>query len=275
MTSLLPNIQKSKYEVSDIIWNDLVSEITRINGLVQNNIELQPNDVKKVQALAKQVREYGILYRREISTQAAAYKSLLDQELSNLGYDKIEAYIAAKHTAQQEAINERLTEKLAKFNSIVNDAVAKTQYLKDSSIKQFISNSLISRFPKVNSGALSKEITTWAPIVSVINSIVTEADKVFIEYPVLKQLPATSQSLRAITKLLETGDSKVVANMKDIMRLDIDIIQQLALYPRVATEQMTVNEITNIINTRDIDDATRLSRIQTILTVHAARSHMR
>lgn len=268
MTKLLPELQQSQYEVSDSLWTEISSEITRLRGLINSGAELQPNDVKKVQSLAKQVRDYGTIYRREITTQASNYKSLLDNELEQLGYGVIENYVNTKRTEQHNETNQRLNAKLQHFNTIVRGALANTTYLKVSSIAQFVANSLISRFPKLNSGAISKEINNWTPIESVVTNIINEAETLFVSYPVLQQLPASSQSLRAVTKFLETGDSKVVADMNGILQKDRNLIQQLALYPRVETDAMTVNEIENIIKTENIDDATRLARMQIVLNVY-------
>ena len=145
---------------------ELASEIQRIRTLISAGSEMKPEDFNKVKTLSKQVRDYGEQYRKAISTQATDYKSKLDEELTRLGYGEIETYLTTKRIEQQTAISNRLNTKLTKFNHIVAEELAKTKYLKASTLSSYVSNNLAKRFPKLNSGAESKEISNWAPITS-------------------------------------------------------------------------------------------------------------
>lgn len=267
MTDLLPKINTTQYEVSDNTWHELSTEIQRVTALINDGAELEPNDVKNVRSLASAVRDYGVSYRQSISKAATNYKSLLDKELDRLGYGVIEKYVDDKRKEQNNAINDRLNAKLAKFNDIVTSEVDKTQYLKTSPIANYVANNLASRFPKLNSGAVSKEIAKWAPIESVIHMSVTAADKVFIDNPVLNQLPATSQSLRAVSQYLETGDVHAIDNIHDLLVADKPLLQRMVIQKTVKTSDDTIEQINNVMAS-NVDSDTKLEQIKMLIDIH-------
>lgn len=269
----IPALNKADYEVSDTTWTALRSEIVRLTTLINAGNELAPADVTNVKALAKQVRGYGVLYRRAITTSAAKYKQRLDQELANLGYDVIERYVDAKRVEQQNAISQRLTAKITHFNQLVQTELAKTQVLKNSALASYAGNNLLSRFPKVNSGALSKEITNWQPIASVIRVSLMRVDQLMLSQPALVQMPVTAQSLRALSDYLATGDIHKTEHLEEALKADLPILQQLALKPRVTSDESTVNEIKTILATPEIDAKTKLDRIQLVLQVYHLSGH--
>ena len=267
MTTLLPKIDNETYEVTTGIWETLEAEITKITTLIDSGDELQPDDVKNVQALAKQVREYGVGYRKAITSEATNYKNILDTKLEELGYGKVEAYVAEKRTIQNNAINKRLNDKLTKFNSIVNTKLASTTCLKTSSIQSYVVNNLASRFPKLNSGAESKEITNWKPLEAVISSTIDKVEAIMVENPIIASLPAHSQTMRTLSDYLTTGNEDSVTDIKAIIMMDKGLIQEVALKPRVATPDLTVAEIEGIINS-DTTSEVKLARIAIVLAVH-------
>lgn len=264
--ALLPKLEESKYEVSPTIWEELTSEINRLTDLINGDNELVPDDVAKVTTLAKQVRNYGVTYRSQITKQATDYKKLLDAELDKLGYGVIEDYIAARNKEKKDKVNERLNNKLAKFNEIVKEALDNSTFVKTSSIANFVVNSLSSRFPKLNSGAESKEIANWEPVSSVVTMSINAVDAKMEQMPVILQLPATSQTMRAITQYLETGDVHLLENLNEKLEADTPILRQLVIKERVKTEESTVNEIESVLAS-DIDNKTKLERIQILMDV--------
>lgn len=270
ITSLsVPALNDQTYEVSDNTWQALRAEILRLKALIQAGTELEPKDVKHVKALAKQVRDYGVLYRRAITTAANDYKNALDRELVNLGYGEIEAYIEGKRQEQQREISDRLSAKIGQFNDIVHNELAQTQMLKSSSIANYVGNNLLTRFPKINSGAASKQITNWNPIESVVHMSIAAADNVLVANPILQRMPATSKAMRSISDYLATGDVHKIENIHQDLMDDRPVIQRMALEPRVQTDEATVDEIQSVLNTADIDAKTKLERIQLLLQVHS------
>ena len=270
---VVPVLNKSEYEVSNATWTALHDEIVRLTTLINAGTELEPADVNEVKALAKQVRNYGVSYRRAITTSATNYKNLLDQELNRLGYDVIERYIETKRTEQQMATSQRLSAKIMHFNGLVQTELSRTTVLKNSSIANNVGNDLLTRFPKVNSGAASKEINNWEPIKSVIRMSIMRADQVMAQYPILQQMPAAAKAMRSISEYLATGDVHKTENINDDLKADLPLLQRIALKPRVATDESTVQEIQNILNTEDIDAKVKLERVQLVLQVYNLTSH--
>lgn len=274
ITSLsVPALNGQTYEVSDTTWQALRAEILRLTALIHAGTDLEPKDVKHVRALAKQVRDYGVLYRRAITTAANDYKSLLDEELTNLGYGEIETYVEGKRQEQQREISDRLNAKIGHFNDLVRNELAQTQMLKSSSIANYVGNNLLSRFPKINSGAASKQIDNWNPIESVVHMSITAADNVLVANPILQQMPATAKAMRSISDYLATGDVHKTENIHQDLMEDRPVIQRMALKPRVQTDESTVDEIQSVLNTADIDAKTKLERIQLLLQVYNSTQH--
>ncbi len=264
--SLLPQLNGS-YEPSPSMWEDLTSEIDRIITMINSNADLTPEDVKHVRSLAKQVRDYGVKYRKEITVQATAYKQLLDKKLSELGYSTIEDYIHKKQQEQKAEQNQRLNAKISHFNSIVQEELNNTTYVKNSNIANFVPNAFLSRFPKINSSAKKNEIDDWSPIKSIIHISLVTVDKCLKENPIMMQLPASSNSLRSMTNYLETGSQESITEIKNTLMLDKDLIQRLTIKQRVKTSKSTVNEIQSVLKS-DIDDNTKLQRISLLLEIY-------
>lgn len=272
MPKLLPQLNVEQYEVVDNVWTELANEIQRIRTMISTGSEMKPEDFSTVKKLSKQVRDYGEKYRKAISTQATEYKSKLNEELTRLGYGEIEAYLATKRAEQQTAISNRLNAKLTKFNQIVAEELAKTNYLKASALATYVSNNLAKRFPKLNSGAESKDISNWAPITSVVHMSITAVEKTFIEYPVIIKLPAQSKTLRTLAEYLETGNAPLITNVKDLLKEDMDLLQKMALQERVKTNAATVSEIEGIIRS-DVADEIKIQRVKMLLNVYDTVPH--
>ncbi len=272
MPKLLPQLNVEQYEVVDNVWTELANEIQRIRTMISTGNEMKPEDFSTVKKLSKQVRDYGEKYRKAISTQATEYKSKLNEELTRLGYGEIENYLATKRAEQQTAISNRLNAKLTKFNQIVAEELAKTNYLKASALATYVSNNLAKRFPKLNSGAESKDISNWAPITSVVHMSITAVENTFIEYPVISKLPAQSKTLRTLAEYLETGNAPLITNVKELLKEDMDLLQKMALQERVKTNAATVSEIEGIIRS-DVTDEIKIQRVKMLLNVYDTIPH--
>lgn len=265
--TLLPVINRVTYEVSDTKWAEFTAEIERVRSLIASGEELEPKDVAKAQTLANDVRNYAVIYRRDITNKATEYKNKLENELARLGYTEITDYVAQKRATQQQEINQRLNQKLTHFNSFVTSELNSTQHLRVSPIASYVANNLASRFPKLNSGAANREISDWSPIETVIHMTILTVENLFIQNPILDKLPASSKSLRAVSDYIGSGDSSKIENLRDILEQDTPILQRMVLKPRVATVDSTVNELSNVLNS-DVDNKTKLARIQLLLDVY-------
>lgn len=272
MPKLLQPLDSQKYEIGDSIWTELTTEIQSIRQRLNDGAEMQPEDFTRVKTLSAQVKNYGEGYRKAITAQAKDYKAKLDKELADIGYGDIETYLATKRTEQQLAISTRLNNKLDTFNGLVLAELNTTTYLRTSAIVSMVANNLAKRFPKLNSGAESKEITNWAPITSVIHMSIAAVENVFVQYPIMTRLPAQSQTLRTIAQYLETGSAPLIENMKSILETDMDLLQRLALQERVKTNAATVSEIEGIMASNDTDEL-KIQHIKTILNVYDTLPH--
>lgn len=272
MANLVPQLDSKQYEVVDDVWAKLTSEIQRIRALISAGSELKPEDFNTVKALSKQIRDYGENYRKAISTQSTQYKSKLDEELERLGYGEIETYLNGKRAEQRTKVSTRLNAKLTKFNTMVASELAKTTYLKSSVLASYVANNLAKRFPKLNSGAESREISNWSPIESVIRMSITAVDKILIDYPVITNLPAQSKTIRTLAEYLETGSAPLIADMRGLLKEDTPLLQQLALKARVKTNADTVSEIQGII-TSEVTDEIKIQRVKLLLSVYDTLPH--
>lgn len=272
MTSLLPQINSAEYEVSSDMWTQLGNEITRVRGLIASGADLKPEDVQSVRNLAKQVREYGVSYRKAITGTANNYKTQLDQQLNALGYNEIEAYISMRRSQQQKEVSDRLNAKLTKFNEIVQESLASTQALKTSSIANFVANNLSHRFgAKLNSGAASQEIKNWAQVESVVHLTISKADEVLVQNPVMASLPANANSMRTVSRYLETGDVNQITAVGEQLRNDQPLLQRMVLQKRVGTDDEAIDMIQSVLNS-DVSSDVKLERIKLVLDVHNAMS---
>lgn len=268
---LLPIIDTRQFLVDQTIWNEIKSETERLVPLIEDQgDQLSPEEFKNVKALAKTVRNHVTAYRSEVTKQAAEYKQRVEDELDNINYGKIDAYMAKRREEHQKEISDRLNSQLSTFNSLVAEELSKTNHIKSSSLAGQVSNLLMKRFPNVNSGAKSKEIKKWNPIESVIRVTLKNADEVIDKRPIIQQMPAHSQTARKLSQYLETGDEKLLNSIDECLEEDRTIIQRLVLKTRVQTSNDTVNEMKAVLSTEGISSETMIERVRMLLNVYDA-----
>lgn len=272
MVIKLPPVNNERFEIVDTTWERLRDEITRLKGRIESGDELKPQDVKEVKALARQVRDYGVSYRRAVTQTATQYKQMLDKALAQLGYNQIEEYINQKKMEQSKAIENRLTAKLDKFNQIVNEELVATKSLQNSSLKNFVSNEIATRFPNLNSGAVSKEIKDWEPVKSVVRITIQKADAQFDKYPVMNMLPSNAQTMQTLAAYLRTGDVKKIDYIKEALPLDKSYIQNMAVQKLVQTESDLVTQIKSVVDDAKVNDREKVVRIQTLMNAFRANA---
>lgn len=268
MVIKLPPVNNERFEIVDTTWERLRDEITRLKGRIESGDELKPQDVKEVKALARQVRDYGVSYRRAVTQTATQYKQMLDKTLAQLGYNQIEEYINQKKMEQNQAIENRLTAKLDKFNQIVNEELVSTKSLQNSSLNNFVSNEIATRFPNLNSGAVSKEIKDWEPVKSVVRTTIQKADAQFDKYPVMNMLPSNAQTMQTLAAYLRTGDVSKINYIKEALPLDKSYIQNMAVQKLVQTESDLVSQIKSVVDNTEVDDHEKVTRIQTLMNAY-------
>lgn len=260
----LPSVNDSKFQIADTTWEQLRNEITTLKQRIESGEELKPNDVKNVKLLARQVRDYGVSYRRAVTQRATEYKQILDKELAVLGYNQIEDYINQKKKEQNKAIEDRLSAKLANFNQIVSEELNATKSLQHSSLGNFVANDIATRFPNLNSGSINKEIKDWEPVKAVVRTTIQNADKQFSVYPVMEMLPSNAQGMQTLSAYLRTGDVEKINYLKDALRLDKPILQDMAIRKAVQTEEDLLGQISEVMKS-DTDNTEKIKRIETLM----------
>lgn len=255
------------YLASSTVWSELVTETARLNKLIDSGAKLTPDDVKDVSRLAKTVKNYGVLYRRAVTKTATNYKDLLNQRLSAIGYDKIEDYVEARKREASNAREDRLNQKVDKFNQLVATELSKSKVLQNSSIARQVAPDLGRRFPKLNSGAKNKEIKDWEPVEAIVRLSILTADKAFIDHPTLKLLPNYAHSVSAINQYLATGDDSLIKGLDDKLKEDQDLLRKIAIKQKVKTDHDALSQIELVLKSSQ-DDHVKLTYIKRLIDTY-------
>lgn len=256
-------------EVDSGIWQELVKETHRLGALIDQGTDLTPTDVKEVRHLAKQVKSYGVDYRRAVTKAANDYKARLDQELKAIGYDKIENYIEGKKTAENLARSQRLNDKLTKFNAIVEQALSKSKYLGTSPLAIAVGGQLAKRFPKVNSAAKTNEIKDWSLIESIINQSITKVDQLLARVPILMRLTPSSKACVNILQYLATGDETFIdkKTILEALKADKTEVEDAMLAESIKDDDAAISEIVKLVKSKR-SSRDKLLLIQRLLNVY-------
>lgn len=265
----LPEFDNSQYMVQSTVWNELTTETTRLNQLIDSGYALTPEDVKDVRALAKTVKDYGVLYRRAITKRATEYKNLLNTKLTEIGYDKIEQYVDIQKRKAAKERNDRLTDKLNTFSKLVDTCLAKTKAVRNSRFTSLVASNLAHRYPSINSGAKAKEIKDWSIIKLTIQNSLNAVDVVLLEYPILLDLPASSSSINTILSYLSTGNDDFLSDnvMHDAMIQDEELIRNIAVKKQITNDHDALDQISKILN-NDMTESNKVKSIYRLLTLY-------
>lgn len=250
------------YQVSAETWQAIVGEVNRLLPRIQNHEEVTPEDVKEVRRLVKLVDSSASEYNKALRATYKVYKDQLTQQLTRIGYGQIEQYIADCRKKHQEQVSKRLTYKVDTFNQYVCQALATTQWLQQTSFATMIPNQLLNLFPKVNSGALTKEITDWTPIVTVVQTLITDAEKTM--NPLYAQLPVQSHVAQTYARYFQTGDREVLTRLDQALHQDQEWLLNHHIAEKMETEADVLDMIEGCLKTRS--DQT-LSQIRQLLAI--------
>lgn len=266
---MLPAFDNSQYMVQSTVWNELTTETTRLNQLIDSGYALTPEDVKDVRALAKTVKDYGVLYRRAITKRATEYKNLLNTKLTEIGYDKIEQYVDIQKRKAAKERNDRLTDKLNTFSKLVDTCLAKTKAVRNSRFTSLVASNLAHRYPAINSGAKAKEIKDWSIIKLTIQNSLNAVDVVLLEYPILLDLPASSSSINTILSYLSTGNDDFLSDnvMHDAMIQDEELIRNIAVKKQITNDHDALDQISKILK-NDMTESNKIKSIYRLLTLY-------
>ena len=84
-------------------------------------------------------------------------------------------------------------------------------------------------FPKINSGAKDKVIKDWAPIFTEVQRIASEVEALYVQAPVVRQLPISSASVQEIARSIRAGFVPTFEVLQSKMLIDRYMIEQLSL----------------------------------------------
>ena len=148
MTELsVPVISASGYTVSAELWQQLEDEIKLVSDRIEAGEDMVPEDVAKVRSLKSQVDAYVTSFNKAARDAQAKYRRLIDERLAELGFPKVEAFIAKKREEQTRTTNERITVKMDTLRNLTEGLLSRTAKLKDTSLAQELLPAFAARFP--------------------------------------------------------------------------------------------------------------------------------
>lgn len=228
MTELsVPVISASGYTVSAELWQQLEDEIKLVSDRIEAGEDMVPEDVAKVRSLKSQVDAYVTSFNKAARDAQAKYRRLIDERLAELGFPKVEAFIAKKREEQTRTTNERITVKMDTLRNLTEGLLSRTVKLKDTSLAQELLPAFAARFPKVQSGAKNAEIKNWTPYYQIVSHTITVLDMFFQEpiYADAVLLPLHSGTMRELLAYVKDGGAAHLTKILDIYEADAPLLR--------------------------------------------------
>lgn len=248
LPQITPTFNVDDYTITSELWSSLKAEIQTVVTEIDSGAELLPEDVKRVRALRKQVDEYVAEFGRAMRKTQDVYKSAVAQQLTSLGYDKVETYITSQRKKQDEEVNARTAEKMQKLADIVATAMNATDVLKTTVLATELLPTFHIRFPKVKSGAKDKDITDWEPYETIITKNLELVDKFLQDenYADARYLPVYSQTMQQLLRYFKDGNVEHLSSMKAVYANDAPILEELFLRKNITTKAQAITLINQI-----------------------------
>lgn len=257
------------YTVSSEIWEALKDEINVVVNRIEAGEQLSPEDVTNVRSLKKQVEDYLTTFNKAMRDAQAKYKELVHQQLTDLGYDKIETYIVTQRKKQQTEQNTRLIQKRIKLRTLVETQLADTVYVKQTVLANELLPAFTSRFPNVNSSAKTKEISNWGPYEAVVKTTLNMLD-VFFGDDVFKgavTLPITSATMQQLLKYVRDGQLDHLTMMREIFAKDGEYLAQQKLREEITSNEIALDKINTILAESETSTNEKLTAISQIIRI--------
>ena len=257
------------YTVSSEIWEALKEEINLVVNRIDAGEQLSPEDVTNVRSLKKQVEDYLTTFNKAMRDAQAKYKELVQQKLTDLGYDKIETYIVTQRKKQQTEQNTRLVQKQTKLRALVETQLADTVYVKQTVLANELLPAFTSRFPNVNSSAKTKEISNWGPYEAVVKTTLNMLD-VFFGDDVFKgavTLPITSATMQQLLKYVRDGQLDHLTMMREIFAKDGEYLAQQKLREEITSNEIALDKINTILAESETSTDEKLTAISQIIRI--------
>lgn len=258
--------QTQSWEIEPSVWDNLVTEVRRLNAELEQKGELTFEDLQFANELAKGIRDSGTEYYRALMAQSNKYKADLEQALEAIGYTPVANYIIKKDNERKQAIAKRMSDKISYFVSTVNGMLQNYPNLAASTLAPVFANTIMILFPKINSGAKDKVIKDWTPIFTEVQRIASEVESLYTQAPVVRLLPISSASVQEIARSIRAGFVPTFDVLQSKMLIDRYAIEQLSLRANYTTPESILQLLQETLQV-DASAQDKLQRIRYLLSI--------
>ena len=263
-----PVLDSAEYTVSNTVWEALTEEINSVVTRIEAGEELVPEGVSRVRQLKNQVDSYLSAFNKAMKTAQANYKELLANQLQQLGYGKIDAYIQMQRKKQTDEQNQRLLTKQTTFNNLVEQALDKTVFVKNTVLARELLPALVHRFPKLNSASKNNDVSNWGPYQSVIETTMNMLDTFFAD-PVFEgamRLPITSATYQQLLSYVRDGNLEHLRIMRDIFAKDAHYLEMAKMKAEITTKEIGLDKIESVLLSDSTTDE-KITMINKVISI--------
>lgn len=256
---LAPVPAAADYSVSIELWQSLENEIKSVSARIEAGDELVPEDVSNVRKLKAQVDKYVTDFNKAMRDAQAGYRKMVDRRLTELGFDNIEQFIAKKRQEQTVVQDSRIAYKMECLKTISDGLLERTKKLKDMPIAKELLPAFTARFPKIQSGAKSNEVTDWKPYFAVVQHVITVMDTFFCDpkYEDAVLLPLHSGTMRELLAFAKDGKEEHLASVIVRFKEDGPYIRNEKLRQSLKSKADGIGRIRDIL--KDLDEMDGMS----------------
>ena len=159
-----------------------------------------------------------------------------------------------------------MSDKISYFVSTVNGMLQNYPNLIASTLAPVFANTIMVLFPKINSGAKDKDIKDWTPIFAEVQRIASEVEALYVQAPVVRQLPISSASVQEIARSIRAGFVPTIETLQSKMLIDRYAIEQLSLRANYTTPESVVQLLQETLQV-DASAQDKLQRIRYLLSI--------
>lgn len=252
------------YSVSADLWQRLADEIKLVSDRIDAGEELVPEDVANIRKLKSQVDNYVTGFNRAMTNAQAEYRKMVNRELSELGFDRIEQFVARKRQEQNALQDSRIAHKMECLKTISDGLLERTGKLKNVPMAKELLPAFTARFTKVQSGAKNNDITDWTPYTTLMSRTLTIMDTFFCDpkYEDAVLLPLYSGTIREFLAYAKDGKEEHLANVPVRFKEDQHLIHEVKLKQKLNSKADGIRYIRKLLNEMDDTENEALQKIR-------------
>lgn len=260
---LAPVPSAADHSVSADLWNRLEAEIEAVSVRIDAGEKLVPDDITNVRKLKSEVDSYVTGFNKAMRDAMDNYKKMVARRLADLGFDRIEQFVAMKRAEQSRDQDARIAVKMDALKMLSDGLIARTTKLKDMSVASELLPAFVARFPKVQSGAKGNDITDWKPYFSVMYHTVMVMDTFFNDpvYADAGLLPIYSGTIRELLAYARDGKQEHLEAVRTKYGQDAELIRIEKLRRSLTSKEDGIFHIRHILNSMGdmgaLDSSTR------------------